>query len=162
MGSGKSKLGKQLAPKLGLPFIDLDKEIEKGEQTTIPVIFKTSGEAHFRLLEHQYLHALSSRRPHLVSLGGGTPCSDSNIQYIKKHGYSVYLKVPIPMLVSRLQKKQQDRPLLQGQNPVAYKQFLEDQLQKREAYYLQADIHVQNDGSLNANQLARLIQQRLA
>lgn len=161
MGSGKTKLGKLLAPKLNLPFIDLDERIEQAEQMTIADIFKVHGEAHFRLLEHRHLHSLANWQPHVVSLGGGTPCSEHNIAFIKASGLSVYLKVPVAILASRLENKANERPLLHHKSPEELKQFLEEQLSKRAAFYEQANLIVPNDGKLSGKKLASLIKEVL-
>ena len=83
MGCGKSTIGKRLANKLSLKFIDLDAYIEEKEQQTIAELFATKGEIYFRLQETIYLkELLASTDDFVLSLGGGTPCYSNNMQQV--------------------------------------------------------------------------------
>ena len=156
MGSGKSTIGKKLANKLNLNFIDLDSFIEEKYNTTISVIFSEKGESEFRKLEREALITVSQNINTIVSLGGGTPCFYDNMDIIKHSGFSIYLKMPVGMLVSRLINAKVKRPLIQEMNKEELFQFVEQQLSEREKYYLKSDISV--DGSkLKINQIVELI-----
>jgi len=157
MGSGKTKLGKQLATKLGLSFVDLDRYIEKQTRQTIASLFETQGEEYFRAVESQYLKEVAAKPPCVVSLGGGTPCYFNNMEIVKQTGQSIYLQTPIPILVSRLKESTSSRPLIAGKNEEELKAFLQQQLQVREPYYLQADYVLANDGKLKVADIVSLL-----
>ncbi len=143
MGSGKTTLGKQLANRLGFVFMDLDTEIEQNEQQSIAGIFKQKGEEYFRGIERRTLQRIIGQKSKniVLSLGGGTPCYADNISLINQHTVSVYVKLPARTLMQRLQqsKNKQQRPLLQEISDDALLNFVCEQLQQREPYYLQAD-----------------------
>ena len=111
-GSGKTTLGKQLADEMLLPFVDLDEEIQKKEQLSIPEIFSKRGEDHFRLIESETLvEWASTAADFIMATGGGAPCFHKGIDVINKSGLSIFLDVPIAELVNRL-KTDNGRPLL--------------------------------------------------
>jgi len=111
-GSGKSTLGKQLAERLSLPLVDLDKVIENHEQKSVPDIFREQGEDHFRLIESQLLREwASSEKNFVMATGGGAPCFHQGIDIINQTGLSIFLDVSIDTLLKRLHTKT-DRPLL--------------------------------------------------
>ncbi|MEO6038383.1 MAG: shikimate kinase [Saprospiraceae bacterium] len=146
MGSGKSRWGAQLAAPFGLAFLDLDREIVKGERQTIAEIFAGQGEAGFRTLERKYLHALAEQPASVVALGGGTPCFFDNMDWINRQGRSIYLQVPLETLIDRLQRKAGQRPLL-AQWPVEeWPQRLGKILEDRAPFYEQAQHIVEYDG----------------
>lgn len=135
MGSGKSTIGRKLANKLDIGFIDLDKYIEEKESSTIAEIFEMKGEAEFRKIEQQALIEVSKLENKVISLGGGTPCFFDNMEIINNSGVSVYLKMPIGMLVSRLINAKVQRPLIKGMNREELFSFIEEQLYEREKFY---------------------------
>ncbi|CAN5200500.1 shikimate kinase [soil metagenome] len=157
MGSGKSRLGKELAKKLMLPFIDLDRYIEEQEGKSINDIFQTEGEDDFRKLEHHYLMEVAALPAAVVSLGGGTPCFFDNMEIIKQTGRSLYLQTPTPILASRLASGKTLRPLLGGKDEAAIRDFLAHQLLSREQYYLQANLTVENNGKLKVGDLVKIV-----
>lgn len=157
MGSGKTSLGKKLAAKLGLPFIDLDHRIETAEKAPISAIFAEQGEDAFRMIERQMLHTLEELPPHVVALGGGTPCFFDNMEFCKEHGITVYLRLPVGMLASRLHPGAKDRPLLAGKTTEEIQAFLEEQLQTRKEYYEQAHVIIDDPGSKSVGEVAELV-----
>ena len=146
MGSGKSSVGKVLAEKLKVDFLDFDRYIENETGKTIEDIFDTQGEEKFREIEHEYLKKILHKENIVVSLGGGTPCFHNNIELINKSGTSVYLKMDVESLVKRLFKARNKRPLIRGLNETELQYFIEANLDKRRAIYEQANFTVNASG----------------
>lgn len=138
MGSGKSTVGRRLAEKLSLHFIDFDKYIEKETGRTVPEIFETEGEEKFRSIEKEHLAKILSKENILLSLGGGTPCFFNNMEVINKNGTSVYLETSSEILAKRLLRSKTKRPLIRGKNESELKEFIELTLEKRNPYYKQS------------------------
>ncbi len=113
MGSGKTTIGKLVAQRLGRPFIDLDKEIEKKENRSINDIFDQDGEEYFRQVEAEVLKSLQPERYMVVATGGGIILNEANRQEMKDKGHIIYLNVPIEKLASRL-NEDYERPLLKN------------------------------------------------
>lgn len=149
MGTGKSVVGKRLAEVLGYQFIDLDEYIESKEQNSISSIFSIKGEAYFRKVEHKNLVELSTKRDIVISLGGGAPCLDKNINIIRT-GTSIFIKSSLHGLTNRLFAERQKRPLIHHLNSKnALYKFIKVLLQKRKSHYDIADFSVWNRGSLD-------------
>jgi shikimate kinase len=143
-GSGKTTLGKQVASLLQLPFVDLDQEIESGEGRPIPEIFRTEGETYFRSIEADTLAAwAASDKIFVMATGGGAPCFHKGIDVINNTGMSVFLDVPLALLVTRVEKKT-ERPLLLHEDAEALRQKLQQLFETRTPIYRQAHIHVQD------------------
>src|SRR5262245_40353354 len=102
MGAGKSTVGRRVAKKLGWKFIDLDKEIERGEGRPISELFLQDGEPYFRNLERLYLKNVSSSRKSIIALGGGAFIDVENRELAEKTGLTVWLKVSFSKLVQRV------------------------------------------------------------
>lgn len=146
MGSGKSHWGRVVAEKTGRPFADLDVLIEERQGKTIPEIFAESGEAGFRELERKYLHTLADFPPSIVATGGGAPCFFDNMDWMKRNGLTVYLKTPPEILLERLKKGLDRRPLLKNLNESERYDFVQNLLQERELFYLRADYTLKHAG----------------
>ena len=110
MGSGKTTIGKMLASKLNLPFIDIDKEIERKEKMVISDIFKENGENYFREIESDILTKYSALNEFVISTGGGAVLNQDN-KIILNNGYKIYLKISIDAQYNRV-KHRKYRPLL--------------------------------------------------
>lgn len=110
MGSGKTTIGKMLASKLHLPFIDIDKKIEQEEKMVISDIFKENGENYFRKIESDILKKYSALNEFVISTGGGAVLSQDN-KKILNNGYKIYLKISIDAQYNRV-KHRKHRPLL--------------------------------------------------
>jgi len=116
--SGKSTLGKRVADALHYRFVDTDKLIIREEGRSIADIFAESGEAYFREAERRVLRTIKPGGSLVVSTGGGMPCFHENMAYINATGISVFLDVPIEILVKRmLVHAQDDRPLHSPTDP---------------------------------------------
>ena len=139
MGSGKTTLGRALAKALGLTFIDLDNYIELRRCKSINSIFEESGEDGFRTIERNLLHEVCEFEDVVISAGGGTPCFFDNIDYMNLQGTTVYLQVHNERLLERLRIAKSRRPLLKDKNDEEIKVFIEEQLARREQFYLKAD-----------------------
>lgn len=143
MGCGKTTHGKKLAKKLNRPFIDLDHYIERKENKTIPEIFNLSGENAFREMEALYLKQVISRYASaVISLGGGTPCFNNNIDIINTSGLSIYIEMTSKALFQRLENAATARPLLAGKSSDEKLKTISDLLEVRENFYKQAAIKV--------------------
>ena len=111
MGAGKSTIGKKLANKLLLSFVDVDKVIEKYEGSTIDIIFKNKGENYFRTIENKITLKELKKSNSVISLGGGAFQNSTIRKYVKKTCVSFWLDVDLDILVKRLERSKK-RPLL--------------------------------------------------
>src|SRR5262245_35541185 len=102
MGAGKSRVGRELAERLGWIFIDMDAEIERAERMPIRDIFARFGEPHFRSLERDLLRRLSKRSRAVIALGGGAYIDPENRLLAESTGLTVWLKVSFDNVVHRV------------------------------------------------------------
>jgi len=143
-GSGKTTLGKELASHLQVDFVDLDAEIEKAEQKSIPEIFSSHGEEYFRLLEARLLREWAgSLQPFVMATGGGAPCFYKGMETINECGLSIFLDCPVTTLIDRV-KKNRERPLLLISDEKELKEKLERIREERLHCYRQAAIVIEN------------------
>lgn len=140
MGSGKSTLGKKLANKLKVPFIDSDSEIEAHFQKSIGELFAEHGESHFRELERDYIEALDLRDDFVLSTGGGMPCFGDNIERLNEIATTFYLERSPKELAHRLANAKEQRPLISGLNKDELLEYIENKLLEREEYYKKAQM----------------------
>lgn len=161
MGSGKSTVGEKLASKLNHEFIDMDKFIEAEYSETIPQIFANKGEAAFRSIEHNALKKLIEKENVVIACGGGTPCYYDNIDLMNKNGITVYIKMSVDTLISRLKSGKENRPLIAKKSDGELKEFITRQLEKREDFYHKAKFTVKGK-DLNVNDLADFIKKEIS
>jgi shikimate kinase len=138
MGAGKTSVGKRLAARLHLPFVDADAEIEKAADATIPEIFARHGEAYFRDGERRVIRRLLDGRPKVLATGGGAFMNAETRAAILAGGVSVWLRAELDILMARVRKRS-NRPLLQTADPEATMRRLMDE---RYPVYAGADIHI--------------------
>lgn len=118
MGSGKSAIGRALAARLGVEYVDSDQKIEEAANASIAEIFAKSGEAFFRDREAEVIARLLKSAPCILSTGGGAYLADRNRQAIAEHGVAVWLEADLDLLWDRVRHKD-TRPLLRTSDPKA-------------------------------------------
>lgn len=141
MGVGKSSIGRRLAARLAVPFIDADTEIEKAADMSIPDIFARHGEPYFRSGEARVIGRLLDNGPQVLATGGGAFMNEATRAAIKAKGVSIWLSAEYEVLVRRIAKRKNDRPMLATDNPA---ETLRQLLKVREPVYALADITVQS------------------
>jgi shikimate kinase len=114
-GCGKSAIGRRLAPRLDLPFVDADEEIERAAGKPITEIFADHGEAYFRDGERRVIARLLASGPQVLATGGGALMAEETRDNIRRDGISVWVKADLPILVRRVSKRS-TRPLFQGRD----------------------------------------------
>lgn len=140
MGAGKSSIGRRLAKKLELPFVDADAEIELAAGMTITEIFEQHGEPYFRAGEARVLARLLEQGPQVLATGGGAYMNPDTRALIRKKGITVWLKADPDVLMRRI-KRRADRPLLQTADPEA---TLNRLIGERYPVYAEADVTLQS------------------
>jgi shikimate kinase len=138
MGAGKSSIGRRVAARLAIPFVDADAEIELAADMTIAEIFAVHGEPYFRAGEARVIARLLERGPQVLATGGGAFMNAQTRASLKDKAVSVWLKADLDVLTKRLRRRN-DRPLLKTEDPVA---TLTNLLQVRDPIYATADVTV--------------------
>jgi shikimate kinase len=138
MGAGKSTIGRRLAARLRLPFLDADVEIEAAAGMSIPDIFETHGEPHFRDGEARVIARLLDSGPAVIATGGGAFMREETRNRIRDKAVSIWLKAEAESIMRRVRRRA-DRPLLQTPDPAATVDRL---LGEREPVYQNADITI--------------------
>ncbi len=142
MGAGKTAVGRALAARLAVPFLDSDHEIEAAANMTIPEIFARDGEPFFREKETQVIARLLKEERGVLSTGGGAFLAQRNRDLITDDGVSVWLDASLDVLWNRVKHKD-TRPLLRTPDPRA---TLSDLYDARVPLYAKADLVVASDG----------------
>ena len=147
MGSGKSSVGALAASQLSLLFYDLDKEIERLENSSIADIFRMKGESYFRKKEESTLKKLTgTNKPAIIALGGGTIINPENFKLINESGTLFYLETSSVSIINRLVKETEKRPIL-----ARYKtrdeliKFVQNHLNTRLPIYRRSDFTINTD-----------------
>ena len=138
MGSGKSALGRQLSGLLQTGFADLDEIFEERYHISILNFFEKYSEESFRKIERDLLLETCLLDNTVIATGGGTPCFYDNMDFIRKNGISVYLRMTSSELAGRLKFVKKKRPLLKDLDPGKFDEWVLQQLRTREVFYLQA------------------------
>lgn len=145
MGTGKTYWGAKWAAQNNMDFFDLDAEIEKSADLTIPQIFEQKGEAFFREKEQEVLKQFGNRQNFILSTGGGTPCFFDNIEWMNANGITIYLDTPVSILRERLVLEKAHRPLIKSLNDSELEDFIKQRLLQRSPFYSQARVTVSTE-----------------
>lgn len=156
MGSGKSTTGIALADRLGLKFMDMDREIEGAEKMSITEIFTEFGEEYFRSLEQDLLQRVVLMNDLVIATGGGVPSYGGNMELMNRNGVTVYLRMGADELYNRLKRGRRDRPLIRDLNDAELRKYIGSALGTREPYYEQAAIIISGKEA-NIQELAGMI-----
>lgn len=141
MGCGKSSIGRRLAQRLELPFVDADDEIEAAATMTIPEIFALHGEQYFRDGERKVIQRLLGIGPQVLATGGGAYMNEQTRACIRSKGLSIWLRAELPVLMRRVMKRN-DRPLLKAADPEAVMRNL---MATRYPIYAEADLTIDSE-----------------
>ena len=158
MFSGKSSVGRKLAGRLGLKFIDLDSEIVCAAGSPIERIFAERGESEFRRLERKSVELVLPRPGQVVAVGGGAVIDPINLKIIQKYSCIIWLKVSVETVLERWEKSRgRQRPLLQVEDP---EQQIIRLLAERSEFYSRCDFSIESD-KLTAGEVVDNILQHL-
>ena len=140
MGSGKSAIGRRLAARIGMDFVDADSEIEDAAGLSVNDIFEVHGEQAFRDGERRVIARLLSEPPHVLATGGGAFIDPETRKRIKECAFSIWLRADFDVLLRRVSRRD-NRPLLKVENKEAVLRHL---IEERYPIYEEADIIVQS------------------
>jgi shikimate kinase len=140
MGAGKSSIGRRVALRLGIPFVDADAEIEKAAGMTIPDIFAMHGEPDFRAGEARVIARLLENGPQVLATGGGAFMNADTRSTIRLKGISVWLRATLDVLSRRIRRRG-DRPLLKNDDPM---ETLKRLIDERYPVYAEAEVTVES------------------
>ena len=139
-GCGKSAIGRRLAPRLALPFMDADEEIERAAGKTINDIFEDHGEPYFRAGEIRVIARILNAGPVVLATGGGAFMAQETRDNIRRAGISIWVKAELPVLVRRVSKRN-TRPLLAGRDP---EKVMKELMEARYPVFATADLIVES------------------
>ena len=152
MGAGKTSIGQKLAEHLNMEFVDADEEIVKAAGCSIPDIFEIYGEPAFRDVEERVIKRLLTEGRRILATGGGAYMNPQIRDAIAQHGYCIWLKASLDILVERTSKRT-ERPLLKTSEP---REILRDLMDNRYPVYAQADLTIET-GAESINETLRAI-----
>lgn len=150
MGAGKTAVGRAVAARLGVPFLDSDAEIEAAANLSVPEIFERDGESFFRRRESEVIARLLKQERCILSTGGGAFLAEANRDLISRHGVSLWLDAELSLLWQRVRHKE-SRPLLRTADPYA---TLAEIYRARVPVYEKANISVTCVPSLSIDAMA--------
>jgi shikimate kinase len=153
MGAGKTTVGRRLAEKLDVPFVDADHEIELAAGKTVAEIFSDHGEPYFREGERKVIARLLENGAQILATGGGAFMNPETRGNIRAQGVSVWLKADLALLMKRV-KKRSDRPLLRNDDPEGVMRKLMD---ARYPVYGEADITVESRDAAHSSMVAEVV-----
>ena len=137
-GAGKTHCGRWLAEKLGWKFEDLDHAIEKSMKQYVSSIFDAHGEEVFRQIEEEELKKTAKLSNTVISTGGGTAAFGGNMEWMQRHGLTVYINTPLERIAGRILQNAQKRPMFSGMNEPEILVKLYDISEKRGEFYSRA------------------------
>jgi shikimate kinase len=158
MGSGKSYWTKKIAKWIKSAGYDLDHLIEMNEEKTISEIFAEDGEEQFRKMEAKILRWFKEKKKYVLATGGGTPCFQDNMAWMKKEGIVIWLDESVEVIVKRLIDEKEHRPLIADLNEEELTKFIQGKLIERHSFYSQANYRLSSDQITDAK-LKQLISQ---
>jgi shikimate kinase len=136
--SGKTTIGKKLAQRLKMEFIDLDQVIEQRENKSIPEVYIEKGDTEFRTIEWAALKDVVKKDNIVVSTGGGAPCHCDNMNLMEKYGEVIYLHLDNDTLVSRLKHATKDRPIVLNKTDEQLREYISELRNRCEHHYTRA------------------------
>jgi len=158
MGSGKSYWTKKIAKWIKSAGYDLDHLIEMNEEKSISEIFAEDGEEQFRKMEAKILRWFKEKKKYVLATGGGTPCFQDNMAWMKKEGIVIWLDESVEVIVKRLMDEKAHRPLIANLNEGELTKFIQGKLIERHSFYSQANYRLSSDQITDAK-LKQLISQ---
>ncbi len=156
MGSGKTSVGKRLAKKLGLPFVDGDQEIEKAAGLPLVDVLKCFGEEEYRAGEERVRKRLLQGEPCVLASGGGSFVPQQTRELARRYAITVWLKADLDILYHRTSGRKH-RPFIEG-NDQHLKNKLEKYIQEEYPYYSEADIVVETREEMVDRTVERVIE----
>lgn len=145
MGAGKTFWTQKIAKWIKSAGYDLDNLIEMTEEKTISEIFEEDGEDQFRKIEAKILRWFKEKKKYVLATGGGTPCFQENMSWMKKEGIVIWLDESVEVLVERLSAEKAHRPLIAALTDNEIADFIQKKLVERHAYYQQANYRLTSD-----------------
>ena len=159
MGAGKTTVGKSLAQRMNLNYIDTDYFIENRYRKKVSEIFAAEGEERFRNIERSILLEVSEFEDIVISTGGGLPCFHDNMTIMNERGITVYLDVPMEELAVRLGFSKNVRPVLKKRSGEELIDFIKGNLMVRKPFYEQAKIRFQTGKAYTKNDIELLVKE---
>jgi len=143
-GSGKSSMGRRLARRLGVPFVDTDQRVEASEGASVADIFHYQGEEYFRRLEREVIEQIVDESIHaVVSTGGGLPTWEDNMAWMNSRGVTVYLRRSAEQIIARMSPYgREKRPMFRGKSDEELLAFMTANMAERERFYAGARVDV--------------------
>jgi shikimate kinase len=154
MGAGKSTVGRRLARRIGLPFVDADRAIEAAAGLSVAEIFRRYGEAHFRAGERRVLARLIASPPRVIATGGGAFMDDETRALILARCTAIWLDAEVETLAERVGRRDH-RPLLTGKDPLALLQGLAE---IRNPVYAEAHLTIRGSALPHAKMVDRIVE----
>lgn len=155
MGSGKTSVGKRLAKRLDLPFVDGDQEVEKAAGLSLIDVLKCFGQEEYRAGEARVMKRLLQGNPCVLASGGGSFVAEQTRKLAKEHAITIWLKADVDILYSRTAGRKH-RPFLEG-NDSHLKNKLEEYIKEEYPFYSQADIVVETKEEAVDNTVSRVV-----
>jgi shikimate kinase len=155
--SGKTTIGRKIAQKLGMDFIDLDELIEKREGKTVPELYTQNGNEEFRNMEWEALKEVVEKENIIVSTGGGAPCHCDNMNLMEKKGEVLYIELDDDTLISRLKFATKDRPIVLNKTDEELRDYVKNMRYHCEHHYRRAK-YVVNGKNLNVDKVVEAIE----